>query len=83
MSNITTLHNPVPLPRRAKARLGDYDPLTERRRCSNCGQRNGWRRLLHSTNPGGWVCCGWVEEPATRHGDLAHTCSAICWGVPA
>ncbi len=86
MSHSTTLHNPQSLPVRAifptkgKSALGDYNPLLSGRKCGSCGQRDGWRRMLRSTNPGGWVCCGWVEEPVACHSDLAHVCTAMCLG---
>ena len=48
------------------------------RRCSVCGERGRWRRVL--LLGGAWVCCppaGWVRD---FHDAMPHTCGPLCEG---
>jgi hypothetical protein len=54
-----------------------YDPNLAGRRCSSCGQRDGWRRLVDDLNPGGWACCT-PYLTHEHHPEMRHECSALC-----
>jgi hypothetical protein len=50
-----------------------YNALIDRRKCSTCGARDRWQRLVD----GGWYCC-WDGPDDVGHGGSAHRCSAVC-----
>jgi hypothetical protein len=56
-----------------------YDPNINARKCSTCGARDRWQRLLD----GGWFCC-WVDTTPSYNPTMAHECTPACTlAVPA
>ena len=54
-----------------------YSPLDEQRKCSRCGARDRWQRLVNDPIAGGWRCCT-PPPDASVHGDLYHAFSSAC-----
>jgi hypothetical protein len=67
----TRIVNPRP-----KHVLSQHDPNREQRRCSACGARDRWQRLLD----GGWYCC-WTDPTPTYNPTMAHVCAPVCAGA--
>ena len=53
-----------------------YDPNVNARKCSTCGSRDRWQRLID----GGWYCC-WVDTTRTYDPEMAHVCASVCVGA--
>ena len=61
-----------------KPRIPDpvYNPHLHNRKCSTCGARDRWQRLLD----GGWYCC-WADAPQAYDPNMTHYCVPLCRGA--
>jgi|SoiMethySBSTD1v2_1073268.scaffolds.fasta_scaffold1843807_2 hypothetical protein len=67
---------PADKPQITRTTEPQYNALAEARRCSTCGRRDHWQRLLD----GGWYCCSPLA-PRTHQPEMAHTCTPVCAGA--
>jgi hypothetical protein len=75
---MNTITRPVRL-RHAPITPAAYSPLTARRRCGHCGERDQWQRLEWGDNPGGFYCrYSPLPEITAVPDTMNHTCTVAC-----
>jgi hypothetical protein len=76
MSKSITPVNAPGRPARIRLHEPPYDPRGIRR-CSRCGSRSNWQRLVDDPIAGGWRCC-WQPPEVLQHGAERHECGPLC-----